>query len=172
MTNTRPTWAFVTDILLHETTPATLDEKTRQNAFLQKWDIPTIRKRANRLGKDTLRMIKAAKKYKAMFAPINLSKELREKLPAWRHLGEEKITPRNQQAKCLAKNHNAAKVKDMLKITERLQEDYKRGTHKPDYTCQCDDCIKDRMNGCENPQRCALEAKKRIQKITPKLHPL
>src|ERR1700744_3176183 len=98
-------------------TPATLDEKTRQNTFLQKWDIPTIGKRANRLGKDTLRMIKAAKKYKAMFTPINLSKELREKLLAWRHLGEEKITPRNQQAKCLAKNHNAAKVKDMLKIT-------------------------------------------------------
>ena len=117
-------------------------------------------------------MIKAAKKHKAMFAPINLSQELREKLPAWRHLGEEKVAPRNQQARCLAKNHNSERVKDLLKITERLQNEYNRGLHKLDYTCQCEDCTNDKANGCENPQCCALEAKKRIQRITPKLHPL
>lgn len=168
----RPTWAFVTDILLNETTPATLDKKTRQNAFLQKWDIPTSGKRANKLGKDTIRMIKAAKKYKAAFAPINLSRELRERLPAWRHLGEEKTIPRNKEARCLAENHKTVRIKDLLKITERLEGDYNRGQHRPDYTCQCEDCTMDRMLGCENPQRCALEAKKCIQKITPKLHPL
>ena len=172
LTNTRPTWAFVTDILLNETTPATLDENTRQNAYLQKWDIPTAGKRANKLGKDTLRMIKTTKKYNATFAPINISRKLRERLPAWRHLGEEKTIPRNQQAKCLAKNHNSAKVKDLLRITERLRDDHDRGQHKPDYTCRCEDCTTDREKGCENPQRCALEAKKRIQKITPKLHPM
>ena len=172
LTNTCPTWAFVTDILLNEMTPATLDEKTRQNAFLQKWTIPTSGKRANKVGKDTIRMVKAAKKHKATFAPINLSRELRESLPAWRHLGEEKTIPRNKQANCLAKNHNSVRVKDLLRIAERLQGDYNRGQHRPDYTCQCGDCTDDRRHGCENPQRCALEAKRRVQKITPKLQPL
>ena len=172
LTKTRPSWAFITDILLNETTPLTLDQKTRQNAFLQTWDIPTTGKRADKLGKDTVRMIKAAKKYKATFAPINISRTLRENLPAWNHLGMEKTIPRNTQAKCLAKNHNSTRVKDLLRITERLQGVYDRGNHQPDYTCKCEDCDVDSNNGCKNPQRCALEAQKRIQRITPKLHPL
>ena len=172
LTKSCPTWAFVTDILLNETSPPTLNKKTRQNAFLQKWKIPTAGKRGKRLGEDTIRMIKAAKKYNTTFAPINLSRELREKLPAWSHIGIEKTVPRNQQAKCLIENHNATRTRDLLRITERLQEGYSRGPHRPDYTCQCEDCKIDNNNGCENPQRCALEAQRRIQFITPKLHPL
>lgn len=70
LTDTRPTWAFITDILLNETTPTTLATPTGNL------------KRAEKIGADTLRMIKAAKKYKATFALINLSRRLREKLPA------------------------------------------------------------------------------------------
>lgn len=125
-----PAWAFITDILLDETTPAMLDKKTRQNAFLQKWNIPTSGKRANKLGKDTIRMIKTAKKYKATFMPINLSCNLREKLPAWSHIGMEKAIPRNLQAKCLAKNHSVTRIKDLLRITEHLQGTYDRGLHR------------------------------------------
>ena len=172
LTKSRPTWAFVTDILLNGTSPAGLNEKTRQNAFLHKWNIPTSGKRAMSMGKDTTRMIKAAKKHKAAFAPINLSRELRERLPVWHHLGIESATPRNQQTKCLTTNHKATSVKDLLKISERLQENWNRDPHRPDYTCCCEDCTNDRENGCENPQRCALEAQKRIQEISPKLHPL
>ena len=172
LTNTRPTWAFITDILINETTPDTLDERTRQNAFLQKWNIPTRGKRANRLGKDTIRMIKTARKYKATFAPINLSRRLKENLPTWNHIGIEKQAPRDQQTRCLVRNHKSIRIKDLLNITERLQEGYTRGPHRPDYTCQCEDCTIDSINGCENPQRCAIEAQKRIQKVVAKLHPL
>lgn len=38
---TRPIWAHITDILINETTPPSLDENTRANAFLQTWRIPT-----------------------------------------------------------------------------------------------------------------------------------
>ena len=171
LSNTRPTWAFVTDILVNETTPKSLNEKTRQNAFLQKWNIPTAGRRAKKLGIDSVRMIKSAKKYNTAFAPINISERLREQLPAWQHLGVEKTIPQNKQAKCLMKNHESAKVKDMMKISERLQGMYRGGTHKPDYTCTCSDCDADKKEGCENPQRCALEAKKRLDKITAKLNP-
>ena len=75
LTSSRPTWAYVTDILINETTPASLDENTRHNAFLQNWKIPIRGKRAERLGKDTLRMVRAAKKHKVAFAPINISQE-------------------------------------------------------------------------------------------------
>ena len=172
LTQTRATWAHITDILINETTPASLDENTRVNAFLQRWNIPTKGKRAERLGEDTLRMVKAAIKHKAAFAPINISRELRENLPAWQHIGTEKQPPRNPRSRCLAKNHKTKKVKDLINIAERLRGDYRGGTHHPVYSCHCNDCTADRNNGCENPQRCALEAKSRLGRITPKLNPL
>ena len=151
---------------------ADVDENTRVNAFLQRWNIPTKGKRAERLGEDTLRMVKAAIKHKAVFAPINISRELRENLPAWQHIGTEKQPPRNPRSRCLAKNHKTKKVKDLINIAERLRGDYRGGTHHPVYSCHCNDCTADRNNGCENPQRCALEAKSRLGRITPKLNPL
>ena len=172
LTQTRATWAYITDILINETTPASLDENTRVNAFLQRWNVPTKGKRAERLGGDTLRMIKAAIKHKVAFAPINISQELRGRLPAWQHIGVEKQPPRNPRSRCLAKNHKSRKVKDLINITERLKGDYRGGLHVPDYTCHCDDCSTDRENGCENPQCCAIEARTRLGRITPKLNPL
>ena len=172
LTQTRATWAHVTDILINETTPTNLDEDMRVNAFLQKWNIPTKGKRAERLGEDTLRMVKTAIKHKAAFAPINISRELREGLPAWQHIGVEKQLPRNPRSRCLAKNHKSKKVKDLINIAERLRGDYRGGTHYPVYSCHCNDCTTDRETGCENPQRCALEAKSRLGRITPKLNPL
>jgi hypothetical protein len=112
----RPAWAYITDILINETTPPTLNENTRSNAFLQHWKIPMRGKKAEKLGEDTLRMIKAAKKHQIAFAPINISQELRERLPSWQHLGVEKQAPQNPRSRCLAKNHESRQVKDMLNV--------------------------------------------------------
>ena len=172
LTHARPTWAFVTDVLINETTPSTLDEHTRSNAFLQNWKIPTRGKRAEKMGGDTLRMLKTANKHNLAFAPINISQDLRKRLPAWQHLGIERQVPKNPRSKCLAKNHQSRRVKNMLEVTERLQGEYRGGLHVPVYLCHCNDCEKDRGNGCENPQRCAIEAKKRLERITPKLDPM
>lgn len=69
------------------------------------------------------------------------------------------------------KNHKLVKVKDMLRIMEHLQGRYRGSMHKPDFTCTCTDCLTDKANGCKNPQRCALEARKRLDQITDKLNP-
>jgi hypothetical protein len=55
-------------------------QDTRQNAFLQKLNVPIKGKRAEKLGIDTVRIIKLVKKHNAAFAPIKLSRELREQL--------------------------------------------------------------------------------------------
>ena len=172
LTQTRPSWAYITDALINETTPPNLDEQTRVNAFLQNWKIPTKGKRAERLGDDTLRMLKTAHKHNVAFAPINLSRDLRESLPAWQHLGVEKQAPRNPRSRCLVKNHESTNVKDMINITERLKGAYRGEQHTPVFSCQCLDCKTDRKNGCENPQRCAIEAQKRLERITHKLNPM
>jgi hypothetical protein len=171
LTESHQTWAAITDILINKMMPPLLKETTRQNTFLQKWSILTAGKNVKKLGTDTIRMIKTAKKYNTTFTPINLSRKLREQLPTWRHLGIEKTIPQNKQAKCLAKNHKSAKVKDLLKVVEHLQRVPGGGPHKPDFMCTCTDCTTDKGNGCENPQRCALEARKRLDKITAKLNP-
>lgn len=72
-----------------------MNEDTRANTFMQNWKIPTRGKRAEKLGEDTMRMIKAAHKHNVAFAPINILQELRKRLPAWQHIGVEKQLPRN-----------------------------------------------------------------------------
>ena len=172
LTHTRLTWVFVIDVLINETTPTSLDENTRVNAFLQNWKISTKGKRAERLGDDTLRMLKTAYKHNIAFAPINISRDLRERLLTWQHLGIEKQAPRNPQTKCLAKNHESKRVKDMLNLTDRLKGTQLGVPHIPVFSCVCADCEIDRKNGCENPQLCAIQAQKRLGRITPKLNPI
>ena len=171
LTQTCPTWAYITDILINKMTLLSLDKHTRANAFLQNWKILTKGKRVDRLGDDTLRMMKAANKHNVEFTPINISQDLRESLPAWQHLGIEKQPPRNLRSLCLARIHKSKKVKDMLKVTDRLKGTYRGGIHTPVFSCHCDDCKTGRSHGCENPQHCAIEAQKRLGWITPKLNP-
>ncbi len=96
---------------------------------------------------------------------------LSEQLPAWQHLGTEKTMTQNQQSRCLTKKRESTKVKDMLRITDRLRGEYERGTHQPVLSCQCEDCTTDREDGCENPQCCAIETQKRLDRITPQTKP-
>ena len=168
----RPTWAYMTDILLNETAPNNLPERARENSFLQKWSAPTKGKRAERIGTDTTRMLKAAKTYNVTFAPIRVAKNLKLAMPAWLQIGHEKTIPQNAQAKCLINAHNAMTVKDLCKITERLKRTYRGGVHTPVFSCHCEDCTDDRTNGCINPQRCAIDAQRRLEKLVPKLNPL
>ena len=171
-TNTaRPTWAKFTDALVNDLAPAKIQPEARQNTFLQKWKVPTKGKRAKKLGNDTIRMIKSAHRHRLTFAPLNISQALRKQMPAWQHLGVEKEIPQNPRSACLVKTHNSTKVKDLLKVADRLDNLLPAGTHFPVLTCHCEECIEDRANGCENPQRCAIEAQNRLNKISLKLNP-
>jgi ribonuclease HI len=168
----RPTWAYITDILINETAPPNLPDKAIDSSFLQKWSAPTRGKRAERIGEDTVRMLKIAKKYNVTFAPVRINNRLKEAMPAWLQIGHDRTIPQNPQSRCLLDTHDATKIKDLTKITERLKGTYERGIHVPIFSCHCDDCAEDRTNGCENPQRCAIEAQRRLEKLTPKLNPL
>lgn len=116
-------------------------------------------------------MLKAAQKHKLTFAPLNISRPLREQLPAWQHLGVERDPPQNPRSLFLVLTHNSKRVKDLLQVTNKLENMHPTGTHFPVFSCHCKDCTEDRTNGCENPQRCAIKAQKRLDKITPKLNP-
>jgi hypothetical protein len=168
----RPTWAYITDLLINETAPPNLLNKAIENSFLQKWSAPTKGKWAEKIGKDTIRMLKIAKKYNVMFAPVRIHNLLKEAMPAWLQIGHEKTVPQNPQARCLLNTHNTTTVRDLNRTAERLKGVYERGVHVPLYSCHCEDCSEDREKGCENPQRCAIEAQKRIDKLVPKLNPL
>jgi ribonuclease HI len=168
----RPTWAYITDILINETAPKNLPRRAVANTFLQKWDAPTRGKRAERIGKDTIRMLKAANRYDVNFAPVRMTRNLKEAMPAWLNPGHEKTIPQNPQARCLVNTHNATRIKDLCRTTERLRRIYRGGIHSPVFSCHCEDCTKDREEGCENPQKCTIDAQKRLNKLTPKLNPL
>lgn len=127
--------------------------------------------RAKKLGNDTIRMIKSDHRHRLTFAPLNILQALRKQMPAWQHLGVEKEIPQNPRSACLVKTHNSTKVKDLLKVEDRLDNLLPAGTHFPVLTCHCEECIEDRANRCKNPQQCAIEAQNRLNKISPKLDP-
>ena len=85
----RPTWATLTDILINATAPIGTSAIATVNTFLQTWDPPTKGPRASRLGKDTIRMLKTAKKYKTNLDALRLPTNLKLMMPSWYHLCHE-----------------------------------------------------------------------------------
>jgi hypothetical protein len=136
----KPTWAHVADILLRESAPPNISVKSRSSPFLQTWNAPIKGKRAQMLDNDTIQLIKTAKNAQLQFAPRRLSLHLKEQLPAWYHIGEPKTLPQNQSSRCLIKNHNTREIKDLLKITKRLDNQRYRDMHSALSSCHCDEC--------------------------------
>ena len=56
-------------------------------------------------------------------------------------------------------------------MTDRLDNYQYSRSHEPLRTCQCAECQEDRQNDCQNPQRCAMEAQKWLDKITQMFNP-
>jgi ribonuclease HI len=152
------------------TAPKSVPNKTIVSPFLQSWEPPMKGERTTHLDAGTLNLLKTAKKYNVNFAPIKLSEDLKEKLSAWSHIGKTKATPLNPAARCLIQNHPTKSVKDLTRVSLRLNKEINK-VHIPVYFCHCDDCEQDRNQGCENPQKCAIEAQKHLNKITPKFQP-
>jgi Reverse transcriptase (RNA-dependent DNA polymerase) len=95
LSDSRPTWALATDVLINNTAPTLIPEKAIANPFLQSWYPPLKGKKTELLDKDTLNLLKTAKKYNVTFAPINLSQNLKKQLPAWFHQRNVSRTPQN-----------------------------------------------------------------------------
>lgn len=79
----RPTWAYITDILLGENAIKRLhdlDPKALTNTFLQDWDVQT--NKHTRLPKSLTRMIKIARKHKVQTDAMKIDDAMKRSLPA------------------------------------------------------------------------------------------
>ena len=170
----RPEWATVTDLLIDTAAPPTTNAMARNNPFLQSWKPAMRGKRAERIGNDTLRMLKAARKYNASIEALRLTNPLRAQLPAWYHVASDAEAIKSPTAKCLLNTHRVSTVADLLKISARIRNpnDNQNPPHQQIMYCYCRDCCNDRTAGCGNPHACAQEAQKRLEQIAPKLNPL
>ena len=117
-------------------------------------------------------MLKVGRKYKLTFSTIRLSPQLKEQLPAWYHPGSERNPSPKPVAKCLIKNHRAIAIADLIRISNRLRNPPLIRPHTPSAWCICPDCVRDRINKCKDPHKCATEAKKKLDALYPKYNPL
>ncbi|KAI0041809.1 hypothetical protein FA95DRAFT_1460793, partial [Auriscalpium vulgare] len=79
----RPTWAFITDLLISKLAPATIPDSAKVNYFLQTWTVPLQGPRAPDLPLDVRLMLKAARTFDVSLNAVRLSANLQAQLPAW-----------------------------------------------------------------------------------------
>ncbi|KDQ63436.1 hypothetical protein JAAARDRAFT_87157, partial [Jaapia argillacea MUCL 33604] len=93
---------------------------------------------------------------------------IKEKMPAWLHLGAEKWTYNNHWDECLKINHRAKEVKDLVRIKDRIERN-SQNPHTNSKDCKCLDCQDNRTNhGCTNPDKCTKRAAKILSKLKEK----
>jgi hypothetical protein len=163
-----PTWAFVTDVIINTLKPNGIRHQNNINTFLTSWDPPTLGKRANHLPNLIINMLKVAQKHNVSFAPIKLSQELKNQMPAWLHLGAPPKTYNKRRDKCLQMAHNIKSVKDLKRLTGRLTN---INTHNTTATCPCNACIENQLAGCKDPNKCAQIAQRILDSLNPLFNP-
>ncbi|KAG2346927.1 hypothetical protein BDR05DRAFT_842179, partial [Suillus weaverae] len=99
------------------------------------------------------------------------SKNLKNQLPAWWHMGTAPRTYNKTKDKCLQEKHNLKNVKDLIKTSQRLNKTNTNEPHHKRKNCVCAPCKTDRRNGCKNPNKCATTAALILQKLAPKFNP-
>jgi hypothetical protein len=67
LSDSRPLWALATDTLINNTAPKSIPKKAIINPFLQAWKPPLQGKRTEFLDKDTVTLLKTAKKFNVTF---------------------------------------------------------------------------------------------------------
>ena len=167
----RATWTFFADAIIGTDIPKTHsidnDPESRIMPILQTWE---TKSRGSSLPEDLKQMLKLAKEYNVRVTATNPSKEAREDLPLWYHIHSDKSARKlykTKTAKCLRKKHNIKRVKDTLRILERVNE-----THEPKNNCTCTTCKTMRREPqCTHPHDCIKLAASLLNKILPKWDP-
>ncbi|KZT18632.1 hypothetical protein NEOLEDRAFT_1079750, partial [Neolentinus lepideus HHB14362 ss-1] len=167
----RPSWAFITDILINRLAPSGIASPALLNTFLQQWDVPVRGARANTLPPDVLSMLRAARKHGVAFAPAQLSLSLKRQLPAFYHLGAPPRTYAAPKISCLIHNHQVRTVSELITASRRLTNLPNNERHHPRRNCRCLNCAADRQTGCKNPHKCALAAHTILNSLSPKTNP-
>ncbi|KAG0691460.1 hypothetical protein DFH29DRAFT_819613 [Suillus ampliporus] len=168
LSDSRPAWAFITDTVINSLKPDNMKDLPLSNNILTSWAPPTRGIRTNRLLKLIINLIKMAKKHKVSLAPLKLSEQLKNSLPAWLHPGAPPRTYHGTKDKCLQQTHNVKLIKDLREIAERLKN---TNTHKNTASCPCYTCVDNRLLGCKNPDKCAKNAKRILDNLNPTFNP-
>jgi hypothetical protein len=164
LSESRLSWAFVTDILINSLKPCNNKGHSNFNTLLTSWEPPTQGPRANQLPKIISNLLKTARKHNVSFAPIKLSEELKNQLPTWYHLGTPPGTYHKTKDKCLQNIHKAKTVRDLHEIARQLTSN---NTHENTAKCACHACIENRLAGCKNPNKCAQTTKQITDNLSP-----
>ncbi|KAI0720604.1 hypothetical protein C8T65DRAFT_545511, partial [Cerioporus squamosus] len=115
-------------------------------------------------------MIKIASKYNVRFDAINPTEELKDALPLWRHfaLPDEDRLVMSKSVRCLLTAHGVIDVGQACRAAARLHSVGASGAHRPAASCQCVECAVDQAAGCDNPHRCAMAARRMLNKLLPR----
>jgi hypothetical protein len=117
-------------------------------------------------------MLKIAKKHNTNLAAIQIAPHLLAKLPAWYQLASMSQPNENPASTCLLTTHKVRIVADLLQTSERLRNQLQIIPHITNPYCCCQDCIHNRLKGCQNPHTCMTEALTRIHNTQPCLAPI
>ncbi|KAK7026949.1 hypothetical protein R3P38DRAFT_2413198, partial [Favolaschia claudopus] len=149
------------------------------NVFLQNIHLPISS--TTPLPQQIKTMITTAQKYELSFNALTISREVKLKMPIWRHPGVRKEdydnACRRRACECLRSNHGVRTVEDVLVIATRRTLDLgKPHTANPSgisrQNCVCVLCRRDREElRCKNPGKCINVANLLIGCLHPKWRP-
>ncbi|KAJ7351635.1 hypothetical protein DFH08DRAFT_694783 [Mycena albidolilacea] len=141
-----------------------VDPKVRDSPFKQTW-----KPLQKCLPRPLKRMLKTARKFKLTFNALALSKNIKEELPIFFHMGGNRDMGRRNNSKCaqcLRDCHSVRSTGDVLATVER---NYQR--HNRRRNCACQPCREDRLRGCIAPYLCLEEAIKMLDCLYEKWDP-
>ena len=165
----RPNWAFVTDVIINHIRPDVESQSHPTNFSLTSWSPPTRGHRARTLPPCVLKLIKTVKTADLTFAPLKLSKCLKQQLPVWFHMGAAPRTYHKSRDECLQQVHKVVRVKNLVKLCKCLRQP--NLNHTPWHNCKRRDCKRDWSKGCQDPHKCASTAEAITLNLSLKFDP-
>ncbi|TFK94841.1 hypothetical protein K466DRAFT_617099, partial [Polyporus arcularius HHB13444] len=167
----RPRWAYVADVLLAKAVTAdsrSFEREARINVFLQSWRVSLSH--MVKLPGYLRSLIRIARKFDVRFDALDPGDDIKDALPFWRHfaLSEDTRHATSKSVRCLMTSHGVLEVGQACRVVTRLHSVGVPSAHRPSVGCQCADCAFDRAAGCDNPHRCAMAARKMLEKLNPR----
>jgi hypothetical protein len=162
---TRPTWAYLWDEMIARACKEDPSTTGQGNAFLKKWEVPQAGPRATDLPTDLRKTLAVARSFGTTAAAVKMSDEMKRQFPAWNHLGAQSWTYNTKFDRCLKTVHRAriyGDLVDMAKLANPSEG------HRTDEECRCEKCDLHRQEGCLDPVKCAVRARRILSKIPGK----
>ena len=139
MSEDRPTWSLIADILIENCIAKSnnIKKELTINTFIQSWH-PSINGKYD-LPADLKRMISVAKKYNVRLNTLVISEKIKRDLPAWYHIASSGLPRgfnRRKATNCLQTKHQTKSISDILRMTKRLNNADPNNPHQDLKDCQ------------------------------------